>query len=131
MLPLPQIHALHLFVGANIVRRAVDEVHHTQPNGAHGDAWRFVRAELIGSATDQVVEHATEMKEQIMARNMPPWHADPLYGKFRNDISLTAGEMSELVDWLNAGLPRGTGPDPLVNLPAPPISNRWSGSTVA
>jgi hypothetical protein len=68
-----------------------------------------------------VAFYADSMKEAIMAKEMPPWHADPLYGKFQNDVSLTDTELTQLIDWLNAGHPRGAGADPLAAaLPPPP-----------
>lgn len=68
-----------------------------------------------------VVEHADVIKEEVMERNMPPWHADPDYGKFGNDISLSKTELAQLIDWIDAGAPRGTGAvDPLTNVPPPP-----------
>ncbi len=68
---------------------------------------------------EAVVEHSPRMKHEVLAGNMPPWHADPLHGKFRNDISLSPTEKAQLMDWLEAGLPRGTGPDPLTDPPPP------------
>lgn len=70
---------------------------------------------------DDVVTHAGEMKEEVLAARMPPWHADPEFGKFHNDISLSLTEKAQLIDWIDAGQPRGTGADPLLNVPpAPP-----------
>ena len=34
---------------------------------------------------------AKAIKAKVTAREMPPWFADPRYGKFTNDKSLTAG----------------------------------------
>jgi hypothetical protein len=68
-----------------------------------------------------VVTYADQMREQVTVGNMPPWHADPEYGKFKNNISLTALERGQLVDWLAAGAPRGNGvDDPLTHVPPPP-----------
>src|SRR5581483_5441125 len=39
------------------------------------------------------------------ARQMPPWFADPKYGKFSNDPSLTAAEIETLSRWAAAGAP--------------------------
>jgi hypothetical protein len=72
---------------------------------------------------DSVVEHAAEMKEHLVDGHMPPWHADPDYGKFKNDISLTPAQRAMLVDWLDAGLPRAGHDDPLTNVPPPPT--KW------
>lgn len=70
-----------------------------------------------------VQAEAAQMIQQISARNMPPWHADPEYGQFKGDISLTVAEERKLVQWLKAGAPRGEGPDPL-ETPVPPAP-KW------
>jgi hypothetical protein len=67
--------------------------------------------------------YASSMLQQISAKKMPPWHADPEFGRFKNDISISVEEERALVEWLMAGAPRGTGPDPLENVPPPPP--RW------
>ena len=46
---------------------------------------------------------------------MPPWHADPHYGKFSNDRRLSKEEKEALLAWLNGGMPFGDKND----LPAP------------
>ena len=53
------------------------------------------------------------MREVIRTKRMPPWHADPLIGKYSNDRSLTVEETKTLVHWIEAGSPRGEGADPL------------------
>jgi hypothetical protein len=53
------------------------------------------------------------MREVILDRRMPPWHADPHYGKFANDRSLTGPEARTLLRWIEQGSPRGDGDDPL------------------
>jgi hypothetical protein len=57
------------------------------------------------------------IREQVMSGLMPPWHADPFYGSFTNDSSMKPDESAKLIQWLDAGAPRGTGPDPLVESP--------------
>jgi hypothetical protein len=69
---------------------------------------------------DDVVTHADEMKEEVLAARMPPWHADPNYGKFRNNTSLSETEKAQLIDWIEGGMPRGAGADPLTDVPPPP-----------
>jgi len=32
---------------------------------------------------------------------MPPWHADPKFGKFHNDRSLAAEERQALLAWID------------------------------
>lgn len=56
---------------------------------------------------------APMIREVVRTRRMPPWHADPAYGHFANDRSLSVEETRTLVHWVEAGAPRGDGPDPL------------------
>lgn len=53
------------------------------------------------------------IRETLMTGRMPPWHADPAHGAFEGDPSLDREELLTLVDWIDSGAPRGTGPDPL------------------
>ncbi len=53
------------------------------------------------------------IREVLVTRRMPPWQADPHVGQFNNDFSLAPAEKKTLVDWIDAGTPRGTGDDPL------------------
>ncbi len=39
----------------------------------------------------------------VLTRKMPPWFADPHYGKFVNDRSLTQPEIDTLVSWVDGG----------------------------
>jgi mono/diheme cytochrome c family protein len=68
---------------------------------------------------------APMIREVVRTRRMPPWHADPHYGSFVGDRSLTAEDIKTLVHWIEAGAPRGDGPDPLVQL-----DNQWSEWTL-
>lgn len=52
-------------------------------------------------------------REVVLARIMPPWHADPAHGDFLEDIGLEPAEARALVHWVELGAPRGTGEDPL------------------
>ena len=64
------------------------------------------------------------VQEVLLARRMPPWHADPHAGPaFSNDISLAASETDRLWRYIEQGAPRGDGPDPL-EAPAPAVA-RW------
>lgn len=53
------------------------------------------------------------MREVIRTGRMPPWGADPAYGSFSNDRSLTVDEKRNVLRWIEAGSPRGDGRDPL------------------
>ncbi len=60
---------------------------------------------------EQVVGWSSMMREVIRTRRMPPWQADPHYGKFSNDLSLSKEETQKIVHWIEAGTPRGEGTD--------------------
>ncbi|MFI4965479.1 MAG: redoxin family protein [Caulobacterales bacterium] len=53
------------------------------------------------------------IREVIRTDRMPPYHADPHVGKFSDDKRLTPEQVKTLVHWVEAGAPRGDGPDPL------------------
>jgi peroxiredoxin len=65
------------------------------------------------SSYDMVRGFSPMIREVVRTKRMPPWHADPHYGVFSNDRSLTAEETKTLVHWIEAGSPRGGGADPL------------------
>jgi hypothetical protein len=50
---------------------------------------------------------AKAIREQVIARKMPPWFADPTYGHFANDRSLSQAEIDTLATWVNRGAPAG------------------------
>jgi hypothetical protein len=62
---------------------------------------------------DRVKGWSAMMREVLKTRRMPPWHADPAIGQFVNDRSLDTQQIRMLAQWIDAGAPRGTGPDPL------------------
>jgi hypothetical protein len=77
------------------------------------------------SMTDHAIVKAFSslMREKLLTARMPPWHADPQYGVFANDRSLTSQESGKLVKWIDQGSPRGDGADPLVTSPPPPVAD--------
>lgn len=56
---------------------------------------------------------APMIREVLRTKRMPPWYADTQPGHFVGDLSLTPDEARTLVHWIEAGAPRGDGPDPL------------------
>ncbi|HVO59692.1 MAG TPA: hypothetical protein VMT53_02085 [Terriglobales bacterium] len=70
---------------------------------------------------------APSIAERTRSRNMPPWFADPKFGHFSNDPSLSATEIDTLTRWADAhaptGNPQDAPPDPHWtkgwNIPAP------------
>ena len=65
------------------------------------------------SSYDMVRGFSPMIREVVRTKRMPPWHADPHYGVFSNDRSLSADDTKTLVHWIEAGAPRGGGIDPL------------------
>src|SRR5882724_10942439 len=56
---------------------------------------------------EQARPWAKAIKEATVQRKMPPWFADPHYGKFSNDRSLPQTEIDTLTAWVDAGAPQG------------------------
>jgi len=56
------------------------------------------------------------IRETILTKRMPPWHADPEIGEFLHDLSLSVDEARQLVSWIDAGAPRGEGEDKLMSV---------------
>ena len=50
---------------------------------------------------------ARSIKQKVMSREMPPWFADPEFGRFRNDARLSQKEIDTIVAWADAGAPKG------------------------
>ncbi len=59
---------------------------------------------------------ANAIKDQVLRREMPPWGAAKGFGSFRNDQSLTQGELDLFETWVNGGAPEGN-PDDLPTRP--------------
>ena len=55
---------------------------------------------------------AEAIKEETLARRMPPWPAERGYGTFSNDIGLTPREFEFLISWIDGGVPEGPGAPP-------------------
>lgn len=73
---------------------------------------------------DILLTKAQLMRENVVEALMPPWHADPAHQRFANDFSLTPEQQATLVDWIDAGSPRGDGPDPLTAI-TPDPNTEW------
>ena len=72
---------------------------------------------------DEAEEYASKIRSRVRAGVMPPWHIDKTVGirDYKNDRSLTDGEVDTLVRWVDAGAPRGDPKDmpPPVHSPDP------------
>jgi mono/diheme cytochrome c family protein len=70
---------------------------------------------------EQAREYAADIADLTSKRVMPPWFADPHFGKFGNDPSLTAQQIASLVGWAKNNAPAGNPAD------APPLRH-WTGA---
>jgi hypothetical protein len=68
---------------------------------------------------------AQSIKKRVVAREMPPWYADPRFGRFRNDASLTEQEIATIAAWADAGAQEGTDRLP----PVSQFAEGWSHPT--
>jgi hypothetical protein len=66
---------------------------------------------------------ARAIKLRVSKREMPPWGADPAYGKFANDSSLTQAQIDTIAAWVDGGAPEGRKTD---LPPAPTFTEGWS-----
>jgi hypothetical protein len=65
---------------------------------------------------------ARSIRERVASRQMPPWHADPAIGTFRNDRSLKPSEIDTITRWADAGAPQGK---PADLPPLPDFAEGW------
>ena len=65
---------------------------------------------------------AKSIREKVVNRTMPPWHADPHYGEFSNEQRLTQSEIDSIVAWVDGGAKEG---NPKDLPPAPKFSHEW------
>ena len=69
---------------------------------------------------------ARAIKTKVTAGLMPPWYADPRYGEFKNDRSLTPEQLETLIAWVDAGAPEGDTP---LTAKVPELEGGWSHPT--
>ncbi|HWX42200.1 MAG TPA: hypothetical protein VN345_13710, partial [Blastocatellia bacterium] len=72
---------------------------------------------------EEVKGYAPAIREKVIAREMPPWHADPSFGEFANDRSLSDRDIGAIVAWIDRGAPAGE----LVPLPPAPAETSKIG----
>ena len=66
---------------------------------------------------------ARSIKEQVVSRDMPPWHADPRHGDFVNDRRLSRQDVETIAAWVDGGAKEG---DPKDLPPAPKFPDGWN-----
>src|SRR5262245_30244871 len=66
---------------------------------------------------------AKSIRLKTTSREMPPWGADPRFGTFKDDRSLSASEIDTIAKWVDSGAPKGADAD-MPSLPT--FSTGWS-----
>src|SRR5688572_18144210 len=69
---------------------------------------------------------ASAIKQRVSTRVMPPWHADPAHGTFRNDLRLSDREIDTIVRWVDGGAREG---EPSALPPLPKFPEGWQIGT--
>ncbi len=59
------------------------------------------------SSYDEVVGWADMLVEVIEQKRMPPWHADPKHGSFKNARQMPERSLETIREWIAAGMPFG------------------------
>jgi hypothetical protein len=60
---------------------------------------------------EQTRPWAPAIAKAVESKMMPPWFADPRFGHFSNDPSLTASQIDTILMWVKAGAPAGDSRD--------------------
>lgn len=65
---------------------------------------------------------AKSIREKVANREMPPWHADPKHGEWRNDRRISQEAINTILAWVNNGAREG---DPKDLPPMPEYTPGW------
>jgi hypothetical protein len=65
---------------------------------------------------------AKSIREKVIKREMPPWHADPAHGEWTNDRRLSQKDLDTVVAWIDGGSPEG---NPKDLPPTPKFATGW------
>ncbi|HYR41949.1 MAG TPA: cytochrome c [Terriglobia bacterium] len=79
---------------------------------------------------EQARPWAKAIRENVILRNMPPWHIDPNVGitEFKNSVALSDQEIATIAKWVDSGAPQGNPSD----MPPPrkfDDNDKWSIGT--
>lgn len=65
---------------------------------------------------NDAANEASNVKQAVLARTMPPWPPDTAYTRFVHERVLSANEIQTISDWVDNGIQQGN----LANAPVPP-----------
>jgi hypothetical protein len=66
---------------------------------------------------------AKSIREKVANRTMPPWHADPHFGDFKNNRVLSQPEIDTILAWIDGGAAEG---NPKEMPEAPKFADGWN-----
>ncbi len=66
---------------------------------------------------------AKSIREKVISKEMPPWHADAHFGAWKNDRRLSDSEIKTIVAWIDGGAVEGHAKD---LPPAPKFIEGWN-----
>jgi hypothetical protein len=106
--PVALVSAAALIAGPVTFHKDVEPVLQAHCQGCH-------RPGEIGPMSllsyDQARPWAKAIRNAVLTRKMPPWSADPKVGRYRNDPSLSEGEIATLKTWADMGAAEGDSKD--------------------
>ena len=65
---------------------------------------------------------AKAIREKVVSREMPPWHADPAHGQWANDKRMSQKDVDAITAWVDAGAKEG---DPKDMPATPKFAKGW------
>ena len=74
----------------------------------------------------QVARRGGTIAEAVEQGIMPPWHASPLHGNFRNAKTLFAQQRTTIAEWVRSGCPEG---EAEAHVPPTPTERPWAIGT--
>jgi hypothetical protein len=81
-------------------------------------------APMTLTSYEEVRPWAKVIKNKVVAREMPPWFADPAHTlKMRNDRSLSPAQIETIAAWVDGGAPKGSDAD---LPPLPTFTEGWT-----
>jgi hypothetical protein len=66
---------------------------------------------------------AMAIKEEVLARRMPPWNAVKGFGDLKDDQGLTQEDLEIIADWVEGGAPEGN-PSDMPKAPGPAVATK-------
>ncbi len=65
---------------------------------------------------------AKSIREKVVKREMPPWHADPHFGEWSNDRRMSQQDIDTIIAWIDGGAKEG---NPKELPPMPKFASGW------